>query len=141
MATITYETPSSFTNALTTELNSLADGSSTAASSAIDNSTNLDLFADVSAILGSINPTATSARIDVHLVPRLGDGSTYADIGAATVVATIPVTTGSAAKNLGTIGIRIPPGHYKLAVTNRTGVTLAASGNTVSYRTYGLASA
>lgn len=141
MATITYETPSSFSNALTTELDSLADASNTAASSAIDNSTNLDIHADVSVVLGSINPTSAGARVDIHLVPRLADGSTYADIGAATVVGTVPITTGSAVKNAMLRGVMIPPGHYKLAATNRTGVTLAASGNTIAIRTYGFTSA
>lgn len=136
MATVTWEAPSSFSNVLTTELDSLADAAACTASSAIDNSTNLDIFADLSLILGSSNPSG-SPYWEVHLLPRLGDGSTYADRNASTLVATIAVDTGSSTKEGMARGIIIPPGHYKWQLVNRTGVANAASGNTASVRTYG----
>lgn len=141
MATVTWESPTSFTNALTTGLDSLASGSATAASTAIDNSTNLDMFADFSAILGSINPSGTP-YLELHLLPRLGDASTYADRSTSTLAGQLVVTTGSSAKSGMFVSfnggpIIIPPGLFKVQVVNQTGVSLAASGNTVSYRAYG----
>jgi hypothetical protein len=138
MATITYETPTSFASQLTTELNSLANATDSAASAAYDNSTNLDLFADVSLVLASINPTdSAGARCEIHLLPRLADGSTYADISSNTIVGVITVTDTSSAKNAMLRGVPIPPGFFKWALTNRTTVTLGASSNVVSVRTYG----
>lgn len=132
-----YANVQAFSSVLTTEINSLADGSTTAASSAQDNSTNLYGFADLSIVLGAINPTSAAARVEVHIVPRLADGSTYADISAATVVGSVVVdTTGSNTKEAMLRGVLVPPGFFKWALTNRTGVTLAASGNTASARLY-----
>lgn len=137
MATITFETPASYDAALSSEVSAISDTTTTALGTAIDNSSTLDILGDVSVLLGSINPTSTGARLDIHLAPRLDDGSTYADLGTATLVGTIPITTGSGAKSGMLRGITILPGFFKLAVTNRTGVTLNAT-NTVKIRRYGM---
>jgi hypothetical protein len=132
-----YGTPAAFANVLTTELNSLADAANSAAGSAIDNSSNLYGFADLSMALAAINPTSAGARMEVHLLPRLADGSTYADISASTRVGTIVVdTTGSNTKEGMLHRVPVPPGFFKWAATNRTGVTLAASGSIFAHRLY-----
>lgn len=138
MATITYETPASYDAALSSEVSAISDTASTAAGSAIDNSSSLDMLGDISILLATITPTSTGARVDIHLLPRLDDGTTYADIGTATIVGTLAITTGAGAKSGMIQGVRIPPGFFKLALTNRTGVTLNATGNTVKIRRYGL---
>lgn len=132
-----YSTPAAFNSQLTTELNSLADAANTAASGIVDNSTALAGFADVSVVLAAINPTNAGARVDIHLLPRLADGSTYADISASTRVGTVVVdTTGSNTKEGMLLRVPLPPGHFRWAATNRTGVTLGASGSVISTRHY-----
>ena len=133
-----YGTPAAFANVLTTELQSLADGTASAASSAIDNSSNLYGFADVSLVIGNAasDPTSTGARWEIHLLPRLADGSTYADITASTRVGTIIVTTGDSVKNGMLSRVPIPPGFFKWAATNRMGVTSHSSGHTMAHRLY-----
>jgi hypothetical protein len=132
-----YANVQAFSSVLTTELNSLADAANSNASSNQDNSTNLYGFADVSVVLGAINPTSAGARLEIHLIPRLADGSTYADLSASTIVGTVVVdTSGSNTKEGMLRGVPIPPGFFQWRATNRTGVTLAASGNTMSVRYY-----
>lgn len=128
---------------LTTELNSLANGSMTALSAEVDNSTNKYLYADVEVALASINPTG-APTVDLYLVPTV-DGTNYPefDTGASPtaivlnyLVATLNIKTGSAAHRAIARMIPIPPGKYKWALRNATGVSLAASGSTVKERNY-----
>jgi hypothetical protein len=63
---------------LTTELNALANGSYSAASAAIDNTSNLDLFDDLElTVTYGTNPTA-NAPVEIYLIPST-DGTNYAD--------------------------------------------------------------
>lgn len=130
-----YNIDTAFTSFVTTGLNSLTTGSATASSSAITNGTSLALLMDISLNLGSFNPSGTP-YLEIHLLPLSGDGSTYADQSAQTLVATIQVTTGASAKVAVAIGIPVQPGDFKLQVKNVTGATLAASANTGYYRLY-----
>lgn len=130
-----YNIDTAWTSFMTTALNSLATATDSAASSAISNGTNLALLMDISLNLGSFNPSGTPF-LEIHLLPLSGDGSTYADKSAATLVDTIQVKTGSSAKVAEAIGIPVPPGDYKLIIVNQTGASLAASANTAYYRLY-----
>lgn len=130
--------------ALTTELNSLADGSVTSLGSEINNTSALDMFMDVQLDLASLTISSTSAFCTVYLVPTV-DGTNYPDwtsgavagyhgqyaVGAL-LVKNVTATTARA----GLTGIPIPPAKFKLALRDGTGAALAASGNTLSYRTY-----
>ena len=129
---IKWDQSASFTSRITTGLDSLADGSGVD-SSAVDNATDLDQYIDVSLILGSSNPSG-SPFWEIHILPRLGDGSSYADPNAGTLVGTIPVDIGSSTKEGMLRRVEIPPGHYKIRAVNRMGVANAASGNTLSTR-------
>ena len=143
----TQTTLSSFATiatALSTEFNSLANGSSTAASSAIDNSSALDMWADMELNLGTfgVAPSA-GAYVEVYLIPSV-DGTNYADGAAATapaqelLVGAFSVRAATAAQRLVLRGVPIPPGLFKLLCINRTGQAMNASGNTLKYRTYHL---
>lgn len=140
-----------WTDALTTELNSLATGTVRIASSAITNATNLDIYADFSAILASVDLSAkTNPRFDVYLIRLLSDGTTYEDgTDNTTTAGLLPVSgyvgacvfqigTGAAAHGAMLQGILIPPGSFKPAIIQNSGATLGASGNKFSYRTYNL---
>lgn len=125
----------------TISLASLASGSSVTASTSIDNTTSKDLFLEVELILGSITPS-TSPYMEIHLLPLLSDGTTYADYGTNTRWGTLPLTTGTSVKS-GSISIPnsqlIGPGTYRLAILNGSGTSLAATGNTLKSRLIPLA--
>lgn len=124
-----------YASCLTTELNSLADATFSALGSAIVNSSNLNLYADFSIVLASLNPTG-SPFLEIHLAELGGDGSNYDDLSNGTWVGNIVVTTGSSAK-YGTLK-RVPLtlGSFKPALKPRCNVSLASSGSTLYYRTY-----
>jgi hypothetical protein len=129
---------------LTTEMNSLADGSVTALSAEITNATNLDLQCDFQLALASVTISSTSAFVTLYLVAT-PDGTTYPnwDSGAAPnysnqyYIGNILVKNVSAAAYAGSAtGFVLPPGKFKIALKNSCGAALASSGNTLSIRTY-----
>jgi hypothetical protein len=127
-------------SALTTELNSLANNANSAASAAIDNTTNLDLWHDLTlnvATQGSAR--SAGAAIMVFQVPAL-DGSTYDAVHETTaeLVATFTLDAATTARQLTRTNIRIPPGLFKYFARNATGQALAATTNTLKYRAHSL---
>lgn len=135
---IKYNIDTAFTEDTTFEsnLDSLASGS-TAVGSVITNGTNLTLLSDLSIQLASFT-SASPDYVEIHVIPLLGDGSTYADFFSAgpTMAATPAVTNGASAKAIGITGLIIPPGSYKFGLVNNAGATFAASGHKVYYRLY-----
>lgn len=127
------------TSYLTTELDALTTGSYTNASSAIDNTSNLHLWMAVHLHLGSLTPTGTP-YCALYLLPAF-DGSVYVDGGGATappagsLVAVFDLSTSTGAKERSAV-FAIPPASFKLVLFNSTGVSLAASGNTVKGNTF-----
>lgn len=131
-------------NGLTTELNSLADGSVTALGSQIDNTSSLYEFMDVQLDLASLTISSTSAYVTVFVVPSV-DGTNYPDFTSGTyanyhggyAVCNIPVKNVSATTARAmAVMIPIPPAKFKLAIRSGLGVSMAASGNTLGYRLY-----
>lgn len=135
-----------WTDATTTaSLNSLASGSCLLGTVAISNGTALDKYMDIDVVLASAAFTGTGANISIHLYPLSSDAATYGDgkFGAAAAgpclypaAAVIPLVVATQAQTGQATGIVIPPGTFKVVVCNNGGVALAASGNTVKYRTY-----
>lgn len=132
MAAAKWGTPTTIATALTTELNSLANGSTSTASSAYDNETNKHKFVNVEVYLASLTPTG-SPSISVNILPTL-DATNYADAGSDTAVIVLPLTTSTSAKRKIAVNIPAPPFSLKFSLTNNSGVSLPASGNTVKYR-------
>lgn len=125
-----------YTDALTTELNSLAAAMFSTLGTAIDNTTNLNLIVEYSILLASLNPTA-QAVVELHMAKLGGDGTHYDDLNDGTWVGNFVISSGSAAKyatlpNL----IRLRPGLWKPAVRHNLSVSFASSGNHVYYRTF-----
>lgn len=132
-----------------TEVNSLVNGNAVLAANQLNNSTNLDLFSDISISLGSVTTGSGSPYIGFYLYPQNQDGTTYGDgnftgSGAAGpppssyYAGPIPCQVSATGVIVGTLrGILLPPGLFKFVLYNQAGVTLAASSNTISYRTYG----
>lgn len=135
-----------WTDATTTaSLNSLANGSCLLGTVSIANQTALDKYMDVDVVLASAAFTGAGINISVHLYPLSSDASTYGDgkFGSAAAgpcayppVAVIPLVAATQAQTGQVTGIVIPPGTYRLVICNNGGVALAASGNTLKYRTY-----
>lgn len=137
---------STFTSAFSTAtLNSIANGNAILSDLQIDNSSALDIFCDVSFAGGSIT-TVSPAYIGIFLYPLLSDGATYGDGRFGTSAAGPPpgnYAVGQMAFPVGTQalsgavrGIVMPPGKFKFVLYNQAGAALAASGNTLTYRTY-----
>jgi len=144
---LTY--PSAISNKLTTELNTLADGSVCALSAEIDNSTNQHPFADFQLDLASLTISSTTAYVDVFAVPTV-DATNYPDWSTGAVasyhwaykIGTILVKNVSSTTARANVQeCRIPPGKFKVAVRNGVGASFAGSGNTLGMRTYALNSA
>lgn len=129
--------PESIATALTTELNSLSDGSLSTLSSEIDNETGLYQYMGLELSLASFNPSG-SPYVEVYLFKSI-DGTNYED-GSSTLsqclLVALPVTTGSSAKESHAANLLIPPFKFKLGVRNKTGSAFAASGSVLSYRRY-----
>jgi len=126
-------------------LNSIASTNGILSDVAIANGTALDKYMDLSVALASAAFTGTGINVSIHLYPLNDDGSTYGDgkFGSSAAgpcayppVAVIPLVAATQAQTGSAIGIVIPPGTFKLVLVNNGGVALAASGNTLKYRTY-----
>ena len=125
---------------LTTDLNSLANAATSAATAALDNTTNLDLFADLTFTIATQGGARSAgANVAVYMVQAL-DGTNYDDVhsGTAELVAVFSLDAATTARQLSRRDIPIPPGLYKYLAVNNTGQTLAASGNLLEHRTHSI---
>lgn len=137
-----WNAPSSTVSVLTTELNSLGSGSASAASSAIANQTNLDIYSDWELNLGSLSPAA-GAYIAVYIMLAV-DGTNYPAPSAADMrlqssqlLFSVPLsTTATTAQRISVRNVVLPPGTFKIILDNQAGVALNASGNTLKMNPY-----
>lgn len=125
VSAVNWDAVPTFTDQITTGANSLADGSSVL-SAAIDPA--LKQWFDVRILLASINPSG-APYVEIHVCPSYDNGTTFADLSDATLVACVPVTTGSSAKEAYVRRLEAPPVQFKLGERNRCGVSWAGSGN------------
>lgn len=129
----------------TATLNSIASGNAILSDLQIDNSTALDMFCDVSGAFASIT-TVAPAYIGLYFYPLNKDGTTYGDgrFGSSAagpppgnyLVGAFGFAVATAAFEGSVRGVILPPGKGKFVLYNAAGATLAASGNTLQYRTY-----
>lgn len=134
------------TSVLSTELNSLANGSTSAVSgSPYDNTTNLSLYADFELqVTFGVAPTVGDT-VDLYMATSL-DGTNYEVMPAA------GTTTPQSWKRIGSFALettattqrihiwRVPlaPGKMQFQVTNNSGTAFPASGSTVKLYDYNL---
>jgi len=126
-------------------LNSIASGNAIISDIQIDNSSALDIFADVSINLASVAVVAPN-YVGVYLYPLNADGTTYGDgrFGSSATgppaslywVGNIIVVAGTSVQEGTTPRIILPPGKFKFLLYNQCGVAFASAGNTCQYRTY-----
>ena len=147
-----------WTSCFGAEINSVVDGNAvlagggTVATNQIDNSTSLDLFADVMFALGSWGAVGAAALLSLYIYPLNQDGSTYGDgrftssaagpppaqyfAGIGVLVPSVTQAQQGHFRRPDGAPIIIPPAKFKFALYNKSGATLAASANTIYYRTY-----
>ena len=128
---------------LTTELNSLASGSNSSASSALDNTSNLDLFIDVELVVAAQGSARSNgAYIALYMTQAL-DGTNYGDTHEITakLVCVFPLDAATTARRATFQDMPIPPGLVKFFVRNATGQSLASSGNSVNFRAHSIETA
>ena len=128
---------------LTTDLNSLANAGTSAATAALDNGTALDLFADLTLTVATQGGARTGgAHVTVYIVQAL-DGTNYDDVhaGTAEIFAVFSLDAATTARQITRRDIPIPPGLYKLFLVNNTGQAFAASGNILEHRMHSIETA
>ena len=121
---------------LSTDLNSLGNGSTSAASAALDNTTNLDLLADLTLTVATQGSARSAgAIVSVYMVQAL-DGTNYDDVQASCSepVAVFSLDAATTARQISRRDIPVPPGLFKLFLVNSTGQAFAASGNLLEIR-------
>jgi len=131
---VSWATAEAITTALSTGLNSLANGALSANSGTIANSTGLFRFINLEVALASLTPTA-GAYLTILILYTM-DGTNFADSSSSNVFAqkaTFTPSTSTGAKRLIMENVPIAPLDFQLVLLNQTGVALNASGNTVKY--------
>ena len=127
-------------NVLTTELNSLASDTYSAAGNEIANQTNLDKYgkAEIQVTFGTA-PAAGGFLVLVMVTAPDGtnyeDGGGSVDPGAHRYVASVPVRVATTAQRLTTHIFDLEPAKTKFMILNRTNQTLPASGSIVKLYT------
>ncbi len=144
MATTKHKSyTASIASALTTELNSLGSGSTSSASSAIDNTSNLDLYHDLTlTVAAQGSARSAGATVSVYMTMAL-DGTNYDDTNATTaeLVAVFPLDAATTARQATRRDVPIPPGLFKYFVVNSTGQAFAASGSLLEFRAHSIETA
>lgn len=135
---------------ISTAANSLANGS-LIDSSEIDNTSGgtngnaMEIDLDLS--LASLNISSATAYVAVYLVPTV-DGTNYPHYTTGATpkmpshyfVGNMLFNVLNGAQRQVLTDIQIPPGKFKFAIINNTGVAFAASGNTLAWRSSNLQS-
>lgn len=121
---------------LTTELNSLANGSRSVAGTEIDNSSGLNQYSCFEVYLASLTPTA-GGYLQLHMITAPGgtnysEGSDSIDPGNDCLIAIIPLRAATGVVRKVTGIIPVPPSKLKILLTNNSGAALASSANTVT---------
>src|SRR5512139_4069984 len=134
-----------WTNLMTTELNSLGIGNSILGGTAVSNQTALDLFCDFSLVLASAAFVAPNF-IGIFIYPLNDDGSSYGDSRFGSAAAAIPpanyavgsigIVAATQAQTGTLVRVVMPPGTWKPVLYNGGGVAFASANNTLKYRTY-----
>ena len=128
--------PNSEGSVLSTELNSLADGSRTNAGTEVDNSANLDTYGmlEMNVTFGTAPDADGYVALYMITAPdgtNYSDGSSAATPGADTWVLNIPVRAVTSAQRKVTKVFTLPPSKLKFILENRSGQAFPASGSTV----------
>lgn len=131
---------------MTTDLNALADNAVNVGAVLPDNTSNRFFYVKFELVLASVDLSGEdNPAVEVYMVPSY-DGTNYADTGvdasttvyppAQYLVAVLGVAETNAAHRAVSPHILIDPLKYTPVVINKTGVALAATGNTLKSKYY-----
>lgn len=135
----------SYTSEMGSEVNSLASGSSVLSSVLIDNSVSPgDEFGQISISLGSFTTGANAPFVTFYAYELNGDGTTYGDgrfasaaagVPAGRYLGVVPLVPSVTQVQTGATGyFLLPLAKFKLVLYNFAGGTLAASANTIYFK-------
>jgi hypothetical protein len=127
---------------LDTELNSIANNANTAASPAIDNSTDRYPFADLEFVIDHGTSPSVGGVWDIFILTRV-DGSNFPTLDNVTAEPwyTLPVAANTNVQRITRQArLPIPPEQFQIFMRNRSGQSAVASGNTLKIRRYGIES-
>jgi hypothetical protein len=132
----------------TQQINSLTNNETTDPSDEVSNdaaSTERRPFADFLLELGSAAFASADAAVEIFIIPTI-DGTNYPEWDGNTAtpgnhiyayyVGAFLVKNTTAARTCGLRAIPLPAGDFKVALRNRTGVSLAATANALKIRRY-----
>lgn len=131
---------------LSTDLNSLANNTNSAASAAHDNATEKALWHDLELVVTFGTAPAANSPVEVYLIPSV-DGTNYADGGGTVtpapnlLVGVFYVRAVTTAQRVVIERVEVPPGLFKYVIRNVSGQATAATGNTLKYRPHEMSSA
>ena len=129
-------------------LDSAVDDEYTDLSDEIDNSTNKYMFADIEIVLASAAFTGADSGIEIYLIPSqdgtnyptwTGNGTANAAENTAHYVGFVSTTGTTAAQRMVLRDVELPNGKYKYGFRSRANVSLAASGNSATWRPHTVA--
>jgi hypothetical protein len=144
MATTRHKSyTSAIASVLTTDLNSLGNGSISAASSALDNTSNLDLYDDLTFTIATQGGARSAGAAVTVLMVQALDGTNYDDVevSCGQVVAVFPLDAATTARQCSVRDVPIPPGLFKYFIRNGTGQAFASSGNILERRPHSVETA
>ena len=128
---------SSGTDALTTQLDSLSNGSYSAVGAEIDNTTARELYINAELTVDFGSAPSTGGYVGLYLLTAL-DGTNYPDGGGAVapasnlLVGNFPLRATTDAQRVHLYGITLPPGKCKLVAYNGSGQAFPSSGSKVT---------
>lgn len=128
---------SSIATILSTELNTLANSTNSAASAEIDNSVSRDLYHDLTLTVNTTSTRSTGGSVSVYLIMALDD-TNYDAVNETTaeLVTVFTLDAATTSRQLTRRDIPVPPGKFKYFVRNNVGVSLNATGNLLEYRAH-----
>lgn len=127
------------------DFNSLADGSFVLLDGTIDNSTELDLLAEIAGTVTVGGTTVARSCMPVFLLPEHQDGSTYGDgttdgtsapnssYWASTLGARVGITSGNVCKMVTPRPFLLTRGIHKIGIQNKLTVALHSTASAAFY--------
>lgn len=142
MSTYRHSALETIFTALSTELNSLADGAACSASSAFDNDSASQRWPEAMVeiyIAAQGTNRSSGASVSLYVIPTT-DGTNYGDVTDECLnnyrVDSYSLDDGATAARYIVGRILLPPTDYKVVLKNNTGQAFAATGNTVKFREF-----
>jgi hypothetical protein len=134
---------SAIASALTTHMDSITNGNISTASSAIDNTSALDLYDDLTLTIATQGGARSAGATVSVLMVQAVDGTNYDDVQVTCgqLVAVFPLDAATTARQVSVRDVPIPPGLFKYFVLNSTGQAFASSGNILERRSHSIESA